>query len=407
MLVVFSGVSAACSPTQARETPPSQAADPEQRVAVASVVDGNTAFALDLFHRLREQEDGNLFCSPYSISTALAMTWAGARTETEQQMARTLHFDLDQDALHAAFRGLSTELAHRNVKEAVDLAIANRLWGQAGESFLPEFIDLVQREYAGGFATLDFVTDAEHARRTINDWVEQQTRQRIRELLQQGDVDAATTLVLTNAVYFKGDWATQFDPDRTRDGKFFVGPEETVTAPLMQQSDTFDYFENEQLQLLELPYEGDELSMVVLLPRHRDGLPAIEQALAAEQLATWLDESTRRTVRVTLPRFEMTSRFSLADVLAEMGMPIAFSDEADFTGLSSAGSIFIDAVIHKAWVKVNEEGTEAAAATGVVAKRTSIEDHPVFRADHPFVFMIRDRATGSLLFLGRLADPTL
>jgi serpin B len=405
-LTVLLSLHAACLPTQARETTPPEQADPAEQARISSVVEGNTAFALDLYRQLREQQEGNLFCSPYSVSTALAMTWAGARTETEQQMAQALRLTLDQDGLHPAYRDLAGQLDERGESEAIDLTIANRLWGQVGDPFLPDFIDLVQRDYAGGFEELDFITNADRARRTINDWVERQTRDRIKDLLQPGDIDASTTLVLTNAVYFKGDWSTQFDPDHTRDGRFFSAPDTAVTTPLMQISDTFGYFENDELQLLELPYEGEELSMVVLLPRTRDGLAALEQALTDDNLSDWLAGARRRAIDVTLPRFEMTSRFSLKDTLSAMGMGIAFTDRADFTGLNSSGDIFLADVIHKAWVKVNEEGTEAAAATAVVGIKSSIEMNPSFRADHPFVFMIRDRATGSILFLGRVVDPT-
>jgi serpin B len=389
--------------------PTDQPEQADQVIDVKTLVAGNTQFALDLFDRLREQE-GNLFYSPYSISTALAMTYLGARTQTAAEMAATLHFaDVDAE-LHTLFERLAASMLAADDgddadRAAIEFAIANRLWGQVDEPFLPDFLDEVREHYAGGFETVDFARATEEARRTINAWIAKKTNDKIEELLKRGDVTSATALVLTNAIYFKGDWAAQFDPEKTRDMPFHRGADDSVSTPMMRQTATFGYAETEQIQMLELPYDGDRLSMLVLLPRDRDGLAELEANLTAERLGGWIDRIGRRKVNVLLPKFRLKCRFNLEDHLAAMGMPTAFGGGADFSGMNGKYDLAISKVIHEAYVDVNEEGTEAAAATGVVMTRTSIERPPTFNADHPFLFLIRDRETGSILFLGRLADP--
>ncbi len=372
---------------------------------VASLAGKNTRFALDLYDRLRARE-GNLFCSPYSISTALAMTYAGARDETATEMAETLHFTLPQDELHATFAALAEQLTPADSDETahVELAIANRLWGGGGERFLDSFLDTTRKYYGGGFETVDFGAPVDAAK-TINTWVEEQTRERIKDLVKPDDV-AGASIVLTNAIYFKGDWAVQFDPEETRDAAFHISSKKSTTVPMMQQEDKFRLYESDELQVLEMPYEGERLSMVVLLPRDRAGLPALEESLTAQDLNRWIDRLALRKVEVFLPKFTMTIRFELAKTLAEMGMPRAFTPRADFSGMDGTGGIFLSKVIHQAFVEVNEEGTEAAAATAVIGIRSAAPSPtPVFRADHPFMFLIRDRETGSILFLGRVTDP--
>jgi serpin B len=395
--------------TQA-QAPGAPGAPPAQTAAVESLVDGNTQFALDLYARLRAQEDGNLFCSPYSISTALAMTWAGARTQTADQMAQTLHFEGPQNRVAAAFGELARSLEDSGGEDEparVELAIANRLWGQQGETFLDPFLDTIRTSYGGGLKTVDFLADLEESRKTINDWVADQTRDRIRDLLRQGDLSPGMLLVLTNAIYFKGDWLTQFDPEKTRDGRFFINDEKAVEVPMMSLKSDFGLFESDDLQVLEMPYDGQRLAMVILLPRARDGLADLEEMLSDETLDAWLEELAVRETQVFLPRFKVTSRFDLGQTLEQMGMPLAFTPgRADFSGMNGRRDLFIGKVIHQAWVKVDEEGTEAAAATAVGMMTTSLERPPLFNANHPFLFMIRDRETGSILFIGRVVDPS-
>ncbi len=393
----------------------------DSEVQRQTVVQCNNEFALAIFARLRENQ-GNLFCSPYSISTALAMTYAGARGQTETQMAKVLYFPtlagekvppeplMQEGQFHSAFGVVVKDLNQRAKKGNYELAVANALWGQKGYKLLNDFRKLIKTEYDGRLTEVDFVTATESARQTINAWVEQKTRDKIRELIKQGVVDAMTRLVLTNAIYFKGNWARRFKKDRTREASFTLASGEKVDAPMMNQTGEFRYMEAEDFQALELPYVDNELSMIILLPKETDGLPEFEKKLKLEDFSQWLDGLHRREVIVSVPKFKTTSQFSLASVLKSMGMADAFlARAADFSGITGSRDLFISAVIHKAYVDVNEEGTEAAAATGVTMRLTSAgpSQTPVFRANHPFLFLIRDNHSGSILFIGRLTNPKM
>jgi serpin B len=383
-----------------------EAPGPDARGDLQTVVRGNNEFALDLYGRLRGEE-GNLFYSPYSISTALAMTYAGARGETAEQMARVLHFSLDQPRLHPAFAELTRTLNGHGLPRDYRLEVANSLWGDRGLRVRAEFQRLIKVDYGARVRTVDFVRDTEGARRQINRWVEERTNDKIKDLLHKDDVDGRTRLVLVNAIYFKGSWETPFRPERTeKDVAFEVAAGKTVPVPMMRHEGEFNYFENDALQMVELPYEGKELSMLVLLPRRKDGLADLEGSLTADRLGGWLRGLASREVNLGLPRFKMSGRFELAKTLIEMGMPLAFSGAADFSGMSDYEKLFISKIIHQAFVDVNEEGTEAAAASAVVMAKEAEPAEPVtFRADHPFLFLLRDTRTGSILFLGRLSNP--
>lgn len=382
------------------------------------IINGYTAFALDLYAQLKAEE-GNLFFSPYSISTALAMTYAGAKGETAEQMADTLCFPECKGAdspgwmrtteqFHRAFGRVIERLNQQGEKGDYQLSIANALWGQKDYPFLDDFLQLNNDYYHAGLENVDFINETEETRQQINKWVEDKTNEKIKDLIPQGALNALTRLVLTNAIYFKGDWAEQFDKDDTREQDFYVSPDKTIKTPLMYQKKEFRYGQTDTLQLLELPYKGDDLSMLVLLPKEKDGLAALEDQLTAANLTEWQKRMRRPEVEVYLPKFKMTSEFGLSDTLAKMGMPDAFDiARADFSGMSGKKDLFISAVLHKAFVEVNEEGTEAAAATGVMMSLRSMPMRPlVFRADHPFVFIIKDNHTGSILFVGRVVDPT-
>jgi len=375
--------------------------------SVEMIVSGNTAFAFDLYAQLKD-EDGNLFFSPYSISTALAMTYAGAKANTAEQMAETMHFSRYHREFHPMF-GLAIDgLNQQGKKGDYQLSIANALWAQKDYPFLDSFIDLNKQYYKAGLENVDFINETEKTRQQINQWVEDRTNEKIKDLIPEGVLNALTRLVLTNAIYFKGDWASQFDKDNTKDADFFISPDKTVTAPLMHQKEYFKYGQTDTLELLELPYKGDDLSMLVLLPKEKDGLAALEKELTAENLTAWQKRMYKKEVLVYLPKFKMTSEFSLNDTLKAMGMSDAFDQlKADFSGMDGTKNLYISAVLHKAFVEVNEEGTEAAAATGVVmGLRSMPAPPPVFRADHPFVFIIKDNNTDSILFVGRVTDPT-
>ena len=385
--------------------------------AADRIVKGNTKFAFDLYAQLKTEE-GNLFFSPYSISTALAMTYAGAKNETAEQMAKTLGFwhcpnfpseplTMPEIPFHPAYGRLINRLNTLGQKGNYQLSIANALWGQNDYSFLNSFVELNKTHYHAGLENVDFVKETEKTRQKINQWVEDKTNKKIKNLIPQGALDAMTRLVLTNAIYFKGDWALQFDTAETKDEDFYISADKTVNTPLMHQKEKFTYGQTETLQMLKFVYKGDDLSMLVLLAKEKDGLAGLEKQLTAKNLIQWQKRMYKREVRVFLPKFKMTSQFGLSDTLAKMGIPDAFGKAADFSGMTGGKDLFISNVIHKAFVEVNEEGTEAAAATGVTMSLTSMPaPPPVFRADHPFVFIIQDNNTNSILFIGRVVDPT-
>jgi len=376
----------------------------------ALLVEGNSAFAFELYQALKGEE-GNLFYSPYSISLALAMTYAGARGETAQQMADALQLLLDQDKLHPAFNWLDAELAKRGEGaegkdgEGFRLNIVNAIWGQKDYAFLSTFLDILAENYGAGLRILDFIMETEQSRLTINDWVSDQTEGRIEDLIPQGAIDEWTRLVLTNAIYFNAAWANPFDEDITADGPFYLLDGGQVTVPMMRQMESFGYTEGEGYQAVELLYDGGELSMVILLPEAGE-FEAFEEGLQAQQVSDIISDLQPTEVALTMPQFEFDSEFSLKDTLAGMGMPIAFSSAADFSGMTGKPELFISDVVHKAFVAVDEAGTEAAAATAVITKLTAVPEPPVeVTIDRPFIFLIRDIETGAILFVGRVLNP--
>lgn len=370
------------------------------------VVEGNTAFALELYQQLRSAE-GNLFLSPYSISTALAMTYAGARDNTAKQMAETLRFSLEQQQLHSAFAKLESNLNAVQKKGNIQLNVANSLWPQKDYPFLKEYLALIKECYGVLITPVDYKTAREAASKLINQWVEEKTKNKIRDLIQPGVLDVLTRLVLVNAIYFKGNWASQFEEKLTENAPFRLLSGETIQVPTMSQKQKFGYAEDQSLQILELPYIGNDISMLVILPKQVDGLAELEKSLTVESLRKWTTHLREQEVMVFLPKFKMTSQFRLDKALISMGMSEAFDmNKANFSGMDGNPNwLYIAAAIHKAFVDVNEEGTEAAAATAVVAKPLSAPPL-TFRADHPFIFLIRENLTGSILFLGRVVDPT-
>jgi serpin B len=378
----------------------------------ALLVEGNSAFAFKLYQALKEKE-GNLFYSPYSISLALAMTYAGASGETAEQMADTLQFLLGQERLHPTFNWLDAELAKRGEGaagkdgEGFRLNIVNAIWGQKDYEFLPAFLDVLAENYGAGLRILDFITETEESRVTINDWVSDQTEGRIKDLIPQGAITELTRLVLTNAIYFNAAWKYPFNDKVTANGLFYLLDGGQVSVPMMRQTESFGYAEGEGYQAVELPYDGDQLSMVILLPASGN-FEAFEGELQAQQVAAIINDLQNTRVTLTMPKFEFDSEFSLKDTLAEMGMRDAFSpDDADFSGMTGNPELFISDVVHKAFVAVDEAGTEAAAATAVIVGTTSVPTEPPVEVtiDHPFIFLIRDIETGAILFVGRVLNP--
>ncbi len=375
-------------------------------VDVSRIVDAGNQFALDLYQQLRGAE-GNLFFSPSSITVALAMTYAGAAGETEAEMAETLRFDLPKDQVHAQMQVLQSLWRTPAAGAGIRLKLANRLWGQEGYEFLPAFLQVTRDKYDAELARLDFA-QANQASQEINQWVEAQTEGKITNLISPAALSSVTRLVLTNAVYFHGTWTSPFDKSDTSEAAFHLTAKDKINVPLMYQSGEFRYSTRDGLQILELPYGDGSLSMTILLPKEIEGLQELETKLTLRNLQQWLASvEPIDTVQVFLPKFRTSSQFSLDETLQQMGMRSAFDVvDADFSGMTRARELYISAAIHKAFFDVNEEGTEAAAATGVVmGLRGAPVKPPVLRADHPFVFLIRDNRNGAILFLGRLMNP--
>lgn len=375
----------------------------------------NAAFGLDLYRELSAESDESLFLSPYSISVALAMTYLGAEGETASEMADVLRFD---ESVHEAFEEMASALDAREETEddalgdedpdtvdAFKLRVANALWGREGESFAEDFLDDTERYYGAGLNEADFMGDPDGERERINDWVADQTEDRIEDLLPPGSIDANTVLVLTNAIYFLASWLSEFDPEDTEEGTFERLDGTETTAPFMSQDLETPYAEVDGTQAIELPYVGGEVSMVLLLPPAGE-LESFEADLDAEQLFDMFDSLSAHTGMLELPRFEVETEFELATALKGLGMTRAFGSEADFGGMfEEDGGAWIDEVYHDAFVTVNEEGTEAAAATAVVMTDSAPPDWGELRFDRPFLFCIRDRPTDAVLFLGRVGDP--
>ncbi len=366
---------------------------------------GNNQFALDLFKNIAAaQKDSNIFFSPVSISTALAMAYAGSHGETQKQMAGVLHFDGSQDEVARSFHSFMASLS-QPANNAYQLRVANALWAQEGAHFRPEFVSMMHTYYAGDFRSVDFAA-TEEALATINSWVAEKTAGKIPKLLHQGDISALTRLVLTNAVYFKGDWIEPFRESATEPAPFTTGNGQKKKVPMMHRTGYLGYAQVGDLQVLELPYRGDQLSMLVLLPRVDATNPWAN--FSGEKLQQVRARMHGTRVEVFLPKFKVDERRSLEDTLPRMGMRDAFdARSADFSGITDKEEWYISKVIHQAVVEVNEKGTEAAAATAVVATAAAMQpsEPAVFRADHPFVYMIIHKPSDSILFMGRLSDP--
>ena len=378
----------------------------------AEVVKGSNAFAVDLYGRL-SAKPGNLFFSPESISTAFAMTYAGAHGQTATEMAHVFHFTLPPERLHPAIGAL---LAGMNAPhQGYALSVADALWAQQDKKFLPAYLKLVETNYGAGFHPVDFKSAPDSVRVTINQWVEKQTNDKIQNLLGPGTVTPLSRLILTNAIYFKAAWADQFSKNATENADFHLSAGKTIQAPTMHNSGGYYYFKGPSFQALLMPYEKNEIAMLILLPDNVDGLPALERSLTAANLEKWTASlSYAHEVIVSLPRFKITQQFELSSTLEGLGMKTAFDGNiADFSAMTGDKSLVISAAIHKAYIDLDENGTEAAAATAVVmematAMRPLSPPPPpiIFTADHPFLFLIRENASGAILFMGRVTDPT-
>ena len=376
-----------------------------------SVVHANNQFAIDLYSKYKSK-DGNLFYSPYSISSALAMTYEGAKGQTAGEMKSVLHLPDNKETIRSDFVSINNEINKEG--KSYKLTSANALWVQKDYPFIKDYFDLVDNYYGGKATNLDFKTDTENSRITINKWVEDKTNDKIKNLIPEGILTPDTRLVLTNAIYFKANWSSQFYEESTYDADFKISNTNIVKIPTMHQTNELNYGETDNLQILEMDYLGNDLSMLIILPKDGD-LNAVENSLDVSNFAEWKKDMGVEEVEVSIPRFKFETKYFMADDLKEMGMPTAFNpDLADFSGMwnrQNDENLYISEVIHQAFVNVTESGTEAAAATAVVMMVGSAGPEPVikpkiFKADHPFIFIIQQKDTGNILFMGRVSDPT-
>jgi serine protease inhibitor len=406
VVILFAGVATATvlflfpyEPTQPPTTDDTGSTQP----GIQEVANANNKFAFDLYSELDKSEGGNIFYSPYSISAALAMTYEGAKGQTADEMKSVFHFP-ESNILRPNFAAIYNGINKKD--KPYKLSTGNALWVQQDYKLLEEYLSTVEKYYGGKVANLDFGGESEKSRQKINTFIEEQTANRIKDLIPPGILDAATKLVLTNAIYFKGTWVWEFDKADTRDQDFRITTTNVVKTPMMYMKNDkaqFNYADVGNLQILELPYKGDEISMLVLLPT--GSLDTIEPGLTIEKLKEWKSQmKEERLDAVYLPKFEFDTKYFMKETLSAMGMPIAFGN-ADFSGMNGTRDLYIDQVIHQAFVKVDEEGTEAAGATAVTMGELAPQ-RKVFDADHPFIFVIQEKSTGNILFLGRVADPT-
>lgn len=364
----------------------------------------NNDFALNLYRALQATE-GNLFFSPYSLLTAFAMTYGGARGQTKQQIAQVCYFS-EGEEVHQAFSDLEAQLKLAQQTDDVLLLSANSLYPQIKYPFLESFLDLLKKYYQVEITPLDYQNDPQAAQETINQWVAEKTQQKINQLIPPGVLSNLTSLVLVNALYFKGKWASPFDKNLTKTEPFWVTSDHQIQVSMMQQSGQFSYGQTEDVQVLELPYGGNNFSLMIFLPRKRNGLAELEKNLSLQTLFHWIQPMNIQQVEVSLPRFQVNFNTELSDTLIEMGIEDAFNaTQANFSGMDGQDKwLCIGNVFHQACIDVNEEGSEATAATAVDIPRCV---PPSFNANHPFIFLISENNTGNILFLGRLVNPEI
>ena len=374
----------------------------------------NNMFGFDMLNELRlgasekGEENENIFYSPYSIFSALVMTYEGAQGQTAKEMKSLFYFP-DNEILRSGFADIYSTINDEG--RNYELRTGNALWIKEDYELLDEYTQTVEDYYGGKSTNLDFRNQNEVSRQTINKFIEEQTNDRIKNLIPENHLPKDTKLVLTNAIYFLGNWKYEFDPEKTREEDFWITPDESIGVEMMTMSPDvarFNYTENDELQMIELPYEGGGVSMFIILPENE--INDISHKLNNDEVEELMDEMRRRELsEISIPKFEIETDYNLNNVLSSMGMPSAFSEgTADFSGITGGRDLFIDSVLHKAFIEVDEEGTEAAAATGVVMRPTSAPSQPPpsFIANNPFVFFIRDNKTETNLFAGIVKDPT-
>jgi len=372
---------------------------------IQEVMKANNQFAFKLYSELARRESGNIFYSPYSIFSALAMTYEGAKGGTAAEMKVVFSFP-ESDVLRPNFAALYNRINEE--AKGYELRTGNALWIQKDYPFLEDYLKRVEGYYGGKATVLDFVAETEKSQKTINAFIEEQTNNKIKDLIPPGYIDEYTRLVLTNAIYFKGYWKTAFNESLTGEDDFWIAPNRSVKVQMMRmnpnETTKFNYADIGDVQILELPYTGEKISMLIILPKD---LEATESLLSAERLDDYRSKmKEERLDEICLPKFELETKYFMKESLSALGMPSAFSEVADFSGMTGKKDLFISEVIHQAYVKVDEKGTEAAAATAVIMELTAITEMKVFRADRPFIFIIQERETGNVLFMGRIIDPS-
>ncbi len=371
---------------------------------IQEVVRANNQFAFDLYSKLSKSKQGNIFYSPYSLSAALAMTYEGARGQTAKEIKSVFHFP-KSNILRSNFATIQNGINKEN--KFYKLKTGNALWAQYNYRFLKNYTDRVKKYYGGKVVNLDFKQETEKSRQTINSFIEKQTNNKIKNLIPAGVLSSMTKLVITNAIYFKGSWKWEFDKSKTSEQDFKITPTKVVKTPMMYMKPDkvrFDYAKIKGLQILELPYKGEKISMLILLPTNN--LNSIESSLTVRKLNEYKAQMKETKLdSISLPNFSFNSKYFMKGILSAMGMPTAFGN-ADFSGMDGTKNLQISQVIHQAFIKVNEKGTEAAAATAVTMKKSMVMSRNIFRADHPFIFIIQEKGTGNILFMGRVIDPT-
>ena len=413
--ILISGLAACSQPAAAGELKsdkPRITSPAVSQTDEATLVAGNDAFAFDVYKYLRAG-DGNIFFSPYSLSEVLAMTYGGARGNTEKEMAAALEFQLPQDKLHLAFDALDLALASRGQgakgkdQQPFRLHVVNAIWGQTGFDFLPSYLELLAENYGSGLRILDFQKNPESSRVAINNWVAQQTEQKITDLIPEGSITDMTRLVLTNAIYFNAAWLNQFDKNSTKPGDFTLKNGSKVSVPMMHEQESFNYSSGDGYQVVELPYDGNELSMVILLP-DQGKFDSFEASLTGQSVTGIIQGMKSRTVQLSMPKFTTEQSFGLKSALTSLGMKDAFAPGlADFSGMDGKKDLYIQDVVHKAFIAVDEAGTEAAAASGVIVGTTAVPSDIVkLDINRPFIYLIHDIQTGTILFLGRVMNPS-
>lgn len=381
-------------------------ADTPEHEALMQYVQGTSTFHFDLFRKLPKGQ--NLFYSPYSVSTALALAATGARGETEKEMLSALHLGMDRAKTQLGAAQLIQLLNSSPAEErGYSLSTANAFWMQKNFSFLPDFLSTGKKVFQAELRELNFASDPEKARQEINQWVSDQTHQRIENLLRGGTIQKSTRLVITNAVYFKGSWQEPFPVNQTASEPFFLAPKKTIQVSMMKNTFTANYVKTDGVTVVELPYRRSSLAMLVVIPDAIQGLPAVENRISPSIINRWVLHFNFKRVSLRFPKFNVTSEFQLEEVLSSLGMRHAFDSTADFSGITTKEKVSIDSVAHKAFIEVDEKGTEAAAATGLAYKTTALmEEKPeVITADRPFLIFIRETDTGAILFSGRIHSP--